>query len=96
MNHNDNDEDDDDDITEAEIAQFEEEEKTKYRKCLANRICRLRKLTEVDAPDVVMENEKKLIIKAVLDIEPRQLMEVLVDFPNLYRQYMKDFADDED
>jgi hypothetical protein len=73
---------------EAEVAHAEE--RAKYKYTLALRVCRLKRQTELKAPDSILANEMRLITKAVLDIAPEDLIAVLEDFPNLYVKYREE------
>lgn len=55
---------------------------------LINRVKRLQKLREIDAPQVIIENEKRLILKGVTYVFWPETLEELQDDENYGSDYL--------
>ena len=54
---------------------------------LMSRCHRFLRLEKLGAPDVVIEEERRLIMKAVLDCKPEEIAHAMRDFPSEVARY---------
>jgi hypothetical protein len=72
---------------------YDREERPKLKQQLSMRLARLNRLRELDAPEIIAEKEKRLVLRAMIELSPDDIAEVVMGFGSFYKQYCKDNAD---
>lgn len=57
---------------------------------LAERLCRLMRFVELNAPDVVMASSHKVLVISMIENEPKDIIDVLKNLPKLYENFTKE------